>query len=166
MSQSAECLDTIFGQAPGFVSRRKAMLEGYGPEEPGPYIYLGEFASYLVELYVAGDTACFTAVFTTVERLAERQDSEILSLLAVGLFEDIQNICSNNGINHHVFLTWLGPKSRELWEEVDLFWKRLAAAQAQEQGDRRPSRDVTSMLDEVTNPQLRKMIERMYRREG
>jgi len=179
MSASSECFAAVISDAPGFESRWRDVLARWEPEYPGDYNAMLEFASYLVEQYQVGDTSCFAAVFAKVEHCAQSGDWEVLNLISVGLFENIQNLSSHRPIGQAVFLRWLGPKSRQLWDNMNEVWAELAELERQGRlVEKAPwwqfwrrSRSMVAngtsldtMLQNVTNPDLRRIIESMHRR--
>jgi hypothetical protein len=54
-----------------------------------------ELARYVVDNYSKGTTEEFADLFITVESFLDNPDPELENLIAVGLFEDIQNIASH-----------------------------------------------------------------------
>jgi hypothetical protein len=73
---------------------------------------VGEFAHYVVESYAQGITVEFQNLFSTVESLFQNPDSELENLIAVGLFEDIQNIASHRDFGAAPFD---GGSGRAVW---------------------------------------------------
>src|SRR5438046_9312946 len=88
---------------------------------------MSELAHYVVESYANGITVEFLNLFGTVEALLQNSDSEIENLIAVGLFEDIQNIASHRDFGAAPFRRWLAPRSLVIWDEVDAGMKQVAA---------------------------------------
>ena len=74
-------------------------------------------------------TVEFGNSFSTVEALLQNSDPEIENLIAVGLFEDIQNIASHRDFGAVPFRQLLGLRSLVVWDEVDACIKRVAAWQ-------------------------------------
>ena len=135
------------------------------------YSAMGELAHYVIEKYERGKTAEFPDLFGTVERVLANADDELANLIAVGLFEDIQNIASHRSFRHEVFMAWLGDRSKIVWREVDEGMKSVAefvAAENKKQWwqfwKRAPRDDVDSVLSTVQNKELRKIIESNFRR--
>ena len=165
-------VETIVAAVPGFRTSWEKFLEGSKGEERIPY-YTGmsELAHYIVENYAKGATAEFPNLFATVESLLDKHDDDLEGLITVGLFEDIQNIASHRDFGFRVFRQWLGPRSLEVWKEVDAFTKRVASSQQRQRPRwwqfwrRRKIFDSEKALSEVESPELRRIIESMYRKK-
>jgi len=88
----------------------------------------------------------------------------------VGLFEDIQNIASHRDFGATPFRQLLGPRSLVVWDEVDAHMKRVAAWGARNKPRwwqfwrRRRAFDAKQALEQVENPELKKIIEANYRK--
>jgi hypothetical protein len=126
---------------------------------------MSELAHYVVESFAKGVTVEFPNLFSTVEALLQKSDPEIENLIAVGLFEDIQNIASHRDFGTAPFRQLLGPRSLVLWDEVDAGMKRVAAWEARNKPRwwqfwrRRRVFDAKQALEQVENPELKKIIE-------
>ena len=131
---------------------------------------MSELAHYIVESYTKGITVEFPNLFSTVEALLQNSDPEIENLIAVGLFEDIQNIASHRDFGAAPFRLLLGPRSLVVWDEVDVGMKRVAAWAARNKTRwwqfwrRRRAFDAKQALEQVENPELKKIIEANYRK--
>ena len=158
-----ELVSALLRAAPGFAARWEAYLASWKEEEPGDYNAMSEFAHYVVESYATGHTKWFRAFFDTVEQFLCSAIPAVRSILAIGLFEDIQAISSHRPFGDRVFESWLGPKSLEAWREVDENMRR--AAEQARSNDTSPGIDVQALLSQVENPELRKMIEALYWRK-
>ena len=132
---------------------------------------MGELAHYIVESYGRGTTEELPNLFATVESLLRKSEPELENLIAVGLFEDIQNIASHRDFGANPFRQWLGPRSVIVWNEVDAFTLRVAAWTAQQKPRwwqfwrRRTGFDSAKALRQVESPELRKIIEVEFRKE-
>ncbi len=98
-----------------------------GEEERGNYNDISVLARYLVENAAADRTECFAKVFHVVERMIDEGDDAVRELATVGLIEDIQNIALNTGVDHDLFLPWLGPHGRRGWYDIIRLWHGTAA---------------------------------------
>src|SRR6185369_7883353 len=98
--------------------------------------------------------------FVVVEQFMCEGSPAVQSVLAVGLFEDIQTITSHRRIDQAAFERWLGPQSLKSWRKVDADMRRVAESQLTRRNG--VGIDVEKLLSEVRNPELRNMIETLY----
>jgi hypothetical protein len=171
MPTKREQIEPLVAAALNFRNRWEAFLrEWEGEEAPPWYVGIGELAHYVVESHAKGAEVEFPNLFGTIETLLQNSDPEIENLIAVGLFEDIQNIASHRDFGAAPFRRWLGPRSLVVWDEVDAGIKRVAAWAAQNRPRwwqfwrLRRVFDVKRALEQVENPELRKIIEANYRK--
>jgi len=170
MPASQEQIEQLIAAAPNFRDRWQAFLKEWEEEVPPWFVGIGDFAHYVVESYALDDKTEFPKLFSTIERLLQDADPEFKNLIAVGLFEDIQNIASHRDFGAAPFRRWLGPRSLALWDEVDEGMKRVAAWTEQNKPRwwqfwrRRHDFDAKQALEQDENPELRKIIEANYRR--
>jgi hypothetical protein len=171
MPANREQIEQIVAAAPSFRNRWEGFLrEWEGDEVPPWFVGISDLAHYVVESYTQGATVEFPNLFGTVEAILKNPDPEVENLIAVGLFEDIQNIASHRDFGATPFRRWLGPRSLIVWDEVDAGMKRVAAWEAQNKPRwwqfwrRRPTFNVEQALSQVENPELKKIIEANYRR--
>jgi hypothetical protein len=131
---------------------------------------MSELAHYVVESYANGITVEFPNLFSAVEALLQNSDPEIENLIAVGLFEDIQNVASHRDFGAAPFRRLLGPRSLVIWDEVDAGMKQVAAWEDQNKPRwwqfwrRHRVFDAKQALEQVENPELKKIIEANYRK--
>ncbi len=173
MPLSRQDVESIVATVPGFRNRFQEFLQEWEPKDSLPwYLAMSELAHYIVESYGGGITDEFPNLFATVETLLGKSEPELGNLIAVGLFEDIQNVASHRDFGARPFRQWLGPQSLVLWDEVDAFTQRVAAWTAQQRPRwwqfwrRRSEFDSTKALRQVESPELRKVIEAEYRKKG
>jgi len=170
MLLNRQVLETIIQAVPGFRARWDAFLKEWQSEDTPWYLGMGDLAHYVVETYERGNVDEFDNLFRAVEAGLQTDDETLKELIAIGLFEDIQNIASHRACGSSVFRRWLGPRSIAVWDEVDLGMKRVAASAVQRtprwwQFWRRHSGfDAERALSTVESPELRKIIEQMYRK--
>jgi hypothetical protein len=171
MAANREQLEQLVAAAPNFRNRWDGFLKEYEGEEIPPwFVGMSELAHYVVESYANGVTVEFPNLFRTVEALLQNSDSEIENLIAVGLFEDIQNIASHRDFGAAPFRRLLGPRSLVIWDEGDAGMKQVAAWEDQNKPRwwqiwrRRRVFDAKQALEEVENPELKKIIEANYRK--
>lgn len=109
--------------APGVSETWREHLEYWGSEDRGPYTDLGAFAGYLVQSFGSGSTSEFGAVFDVVEQILRDGDESAKQLATIGVLEDIQTIASHESFGAEAFVKWLGPLSREAWDQIDRLWR-------------------------------------------
>ena len=108
---------------PGFEPTWQEHLDWWKGEEPGDYNNTSEFARYLVESFESGQTSEFPAAFAAIEKIFNEGDQESRGLAGIGVIESLQTIGSNHSCGGHVFIPWLGPKSRQAWAEIEKMWE-------------------------------------------
>jgi hypothetical protein len=171
MPANQEQIEQLVAAAPNFRNRWEGFLKEWEGEEVPPwFVGMSELAHYVVECYAKGATVEFPSLFSTVEALLQNSDNEIENLIAVGLFEDIQNIAGHHDFGAAPFRQLLGPRSLVVWDDVDASMKRVAAWEARNEPQwwqfwrRRRVLDAKQALEQVENPELKKIIEANYRK--
>jgi len=171
MPANLEQIEQLVAAAPNFRNRWEGFLKECGEEEVPPrFVGMSELAHYLVESYTKAVTVEFPNLFDTVEALLQNPNPEIENLIAVGLFEDIQNIASHSDFGAAPFRQLLGARSLLSWDEVDARMKRAAAWAARNKPRwwqfwrHRRGFDAERALEQVENPELKKIIEADYRK--
>ena len=123
--------------------------------ELGPYAVLGEFAHHVVDCVAAGDHAAVAPTFAIVEAVLTAGTSHEVSVVRNGFLETLQNIVSHRDVSltGSDFLPLLGPRSTEVWHELNETWLLAAAA--------RPEGGAVSVDDYlgVTDPDLRRHLQ-------
>jgi hypothetical protein len=138
-------------------------LEFWGDQlERGHYNDAAVIAHHLVERFERNDVSEFPATFAVIERCLSEGDQEVVNLVKVGVIEGIQNIASHRPFGSEPFLGWLGPRGRIAWDELCAQWEQLRLALAS--GKVKPSPFPMPDLDKIENPQLRQIVEQMYRK--
>lgn len=171
MPADREQIERLVAATPNFRKRWETFLkESEGEDVPPWFIAMSELAHYVVDSYAKRMTIEFPNLFSTVETLLQNSDPEIENLIAVGFFEDIQNIASHRDFGAAPFRQLLGPRSLVVWDEIDAGMKRVAAWQARNKPRwwqfwrRRSAFDAKQALEQVENPELKKIIEANYRK--
>jgi len=171
MPANREQIEQIVAAAPNFLDRWERFLKDWESEKVPPwYVGMSELAHYVVENYAQGFTVEFSKLFGTVEAFLQNPDPELENLIAVGLFEDIQNIASHREFGASPFRRWLGARSLVVWDEVDAGMQRVAAWSARNKPRwwqfwrRRTAFDAKQALEQVESPVLKKIIEANYRK--
>ena len=169
MPVNRETFESIIAAVPDFRPQWEEFLREWEAEGAW-YVGMGELAHYVVETYEQGKTDRFNDLFAAIESAFDENDDKARELLTVGLFEDIQNIASHRNFGSSVFRSWLGPQSIAAWDQVDLDMRRVAAWASRQQPRwwqfwrQRRKFDPEAALRQVENRELRKIIERSYRK--
>ena len=165
-----EQLERIVAAVPDFRTRWDSLLREWEKEgEPPWYIGMNELAHYLVDCQSQGTTSEFPTLFSTIEEVLQSSDRDIQSLIAIGLFEDMQSIASHREFGAAPFRERLGARSLQIWDEVDEGMKRVAAWQQTQKPKwwqfwrKRKTFDAEKALSQVQSPELRKILEAEYR---
>lgn len=139
--------------------------------------WMAELGSYAVAEFEAGHVEEIRPAFGLAERLIASGSEEERHAAIVGFLETIQNVASHRDHGAVVFEQFLGPNSRIAWTELNQLWKgksSLAEVVAAETGatlrprwwqfwKKRHRRSPGELLNQVENPELRKIIEQMTR---
>ena len=60
--------------------------------------------------------------FDLMEYWLKNGNKSVRDLVVIGFFEDLQNDASQQAFGKEAFVQFLGPKSREAWDELERFW--------------------------------------------
>ena len=117
MPANREQIEQLIAAAPNFRNRWEGFLKECEEEEVPPwFLGMSELAHHVVESFAKGATAELRNLFSTVEAILQNPNPEIENLIAIGLFEDIQNIASHRDFGAEPFRQLLGPRSLVLWD--------------------------------------------------
>lgn len=147
------------------------MSEWKSEDQPPWYIGMNELAHYVIDCQSQGSTSELPTLFSTLEDILQNPDCDIESLIAIGLFEDMQNIATHRELGAAPFRQWLGTRGLALWDEVDAGVKRVAAWQEAQKPKwwqfwrKRGGFELEKALSQVQSPELRKILESEYRRK-
>jgi len=139
--------------------------------------WMQELASHVVDVFERGRVEEVDAAFQLAEQLFASGSEEDRHAAVVGFLETVQNVASHKEHGAVVFEQFLRPQSRKAWAELNQVWKgkvSLAEVVAAETAARlrprwwqiwkkRKTRSPREMLNQVENPELRKIIEQMTR---
>ncbi len=89
----------------------------------GPYIDVGEFVHFLIDSYELGNGDLMRRAFQAVEDLLVEGDRSVQEITALGILETLQCAASWKPYGNKAFIQWLGPKSREEWDELVEIWR-------------------------------------------
>jgi hypothetical protein len=138
---------------------------------------MSELASHVVNLFEAGHTEEIRPAFELAENLIDAGTDTEKHAAVVGFLETVQNVASHRKCGLAVFEIFLGPKSQCAWVDLIDVWRgktSLAEIVASETGAtlrprwwqfwrRRNKRTPSELLNQVENPELRKIIEQITR---
>jgi len=123
MIQKTEVMPLILARCPGFVPMWEKHLAFWQGEDAGIYNDLGEFAHFIVDCYSRQEIDPIAAAFAIVEQLLCDGDQEVRAAATIGFLEDVRNIASWRPFGSAVFIQWLGPKSKQAWDEIGETWR-------------------------------------------
>ena len=145
-----------------------------------PLTTMDEFARFVLSEFESGRGEHLRPAFEIVEKHLASEDEEISAAMAFGFLETLQNVASHRTYGADVFRSYLGETALYVWNDLNTAWEgksSLADVLAAEAGAsldppwwqfwkrrRRPS--PKEMLDQVENPELRKIIEGMTRQQS
>jgi hypothetical protein len=98
-------------------------LASWNGERAGDFNDVAVFAHHIVDCYAKGVTTEYGALFATLERILREGDEEARRLAAFGVLEDVQTLSSHQPFGPDAFVSWLGPKSREAWDQIATLWR-------------------------------------------
>lgn len=172
MARMAGMLEEINGSYPS-LARQLSLLAA---DEASDCRLMAELGSHIVDLVQAGRTDEVRPAFSLAERLIGSGTESERHAAIVGFLETIQNVGSHRAFGAGAFTAFLGPLSRRAWAELTEAWKgktSLAEVVAAETGARlespwwefwrRKRQSVRELLEQVDNPELRKLLEQITR---
>jgi len=118
-----EIMPRLVEEFPGFRPRWEKHLSFWKGEPAGGYNDISEFAHFVVkELYPSGKTEEVQHAFDLMEQWLVNGNQKVRDLVVIGFLEDVQNIASWQPFGRAVFLPFLGPQSRDAWNEIERVW--------------------------------------------
>jgi hypothetical protein len=119
----ADVMSRLVEEFPGFRPRWEKHLALWKGEPAGNYIDIAEFAHFVVEeLYASGEPGRVQHAFDLMEGWLANGDRGVSDLVIIGFLEDVQNIASWQTFGREAFVQFLGPKSRDAWNELERVW--------------------------------------------
>ena len=139
--------------------------------------FMAELGRHVVDLFQAGRSEEVRPAFSLAERLIAEGSEVERRAAVVGFLETVQNVASHGHCGAAAFTGFLGPRSQAAWSELNEIWKgktSLAEVVAAETGARldppwwqfwrrRKRKSARELLEEVENPELRRIIEQITR---
>ncbi len=113
----------LVAEFPAFRPRWDKHLEYWEGKPAGYYNDITEFVYFVVrDLYPSGQIEEVHRALDMMEDLLKNGSSAVQELVVIGFFEDLQNLASRQAFGKEAFIPFLGPKSREAWDELERFW--------------------------------------------
>ena len=116
MIHQEHLLTNLFDAFPAFVPDTDAV--------DLPYIVLGEFARFVIDIFESGDSTELRKAIELIELLHTDGDPFVREAATIGLLEGIQNTWLARGAIPHGFEESLLPESRRWWDSLNGFWSR------------------------------------------
>ncbi len=120
-----DVLPRLVAKFPGFRPRWEKHIECWEGKPAGYYNDITQFVYFVVrELYPSGKTEEVQHAFDLLEYWLKSGSKGVRELVVIGFFEDLQNLASQQTFGKEAFVPFLGPKSRETWDELERTWGR------------------------------------------
>jgi len=108
---------------PSFSERWRRHLACWGGEPAGAYNEMAEFAHFVVEdLYEKRTLDETRRAFEFLDKLFVEGDQNTRDLIGFGFFETLQCFASWRPYSSTVFEEFLGPMSKQVWNEIQRKW--------------------------------------------
>lgn len=103
----------------------ESLKEEYSDGDPTRlfYVDIENISRYIVECVKKGETDFLDKLFERVEYIISNCDSDVETLMVVGLFEGIQNIGGREIDYYSGFNRWLRPTSKIKWDNLIDGWE-------------------------------------------
>lgn len=131
---------------------------------------MDELASHIVDAYESGKEDEVRPAFEFAEQLMVDGSASARNLAVIGFLETVQNVASHRACGMEAFEKFLGSASVKAWAELHKIWEgktHLAQVVAAENGNTqfklKSKLTPREMLEKVTDPILRKLIEQSTR---
>jgi hypothetical protein len=109
---------------PDFSPRWRKHLAYWRGEPAGNYIDMAEFVHFVVEdLYEQSNLDELRRFFECLERLFVEGNQETRDIIGLGFLETLQNFASWRSYGNTVFEQFLGPMSRQVWNDIKRQWR-------------------------------------------
>ena len=119
----ADVMPRLVAEFPGFRPRWEKHLALWEGQPAGTYNDITQFVYFLVcDLYPSGKAEEVQHAFDLMEYWLKSSNESVRELVAIGFLEDLQNLASRREFGKEAFLPFLGPKSREAWDDLERFW--------------------------------------------
>ncbi len=119
----ADVMPRLVAEFPGFRPRWEKHLESWEGEPAGNYNDITQFVYFVVrDLYPREKIEEVQHAFDLMEYWLKNGNESVRELVVIGFLEDLQNLASRQAFAKEAFIPFLGPKSREAWDELERFW--------------------------------------------
>jgi hypothetical protein len=119
----ADVMPRLVAEFPGFRARWEKYLESWEGKPAGNYNDIAQFANFVVrDLFLNGKTDEVQRAFDLMEYWLKDGSKSLRELIVIGFFEEVQNLALGQGLALDSFVPFLGPKSREAWDELERSW--------------------------------------------
>jgi hypothetical protein len=121
---SSPLISALVNSFPDFEARWGKQVALWGGKPAGSYNDMAEFVHFVVEdVYEKGEVQNVKKIFEWMEQALVEGDENDRNLIGLGFFETLQCIASWQPYGSAVFEQFLGPVSREIWEELRTIWR-------------------------------------------
>lgn len=94
--------------------------------EQSPYLDIGVIERYFADCIASAKTSDFAHLFAAAEYVFESGDEDTRNLIAVGFMEGVWFQAEQVGLTINDFDIWLGPKAKQAWIDLKVFWAGVA----------------------------------------
>jgi hypothetical protein len=118
----SDVMPRLVVEFPGFRPRWEKHIESWEGKPAAYYNDITEFVHFIVrDLYPSGKIEEVQHAFDLMEYLLKNGNHGVRELVQIGFLEDLQNFASRQAFGKEAFVPFLGPKSREAWDELEKF---------------------------------------------
>jgi hypothetical protein len=118
----ADVMPRLVAEFPGFRPQWEKHIESWEGKPAEYYNDITEFVHFVVrDLYPSGKIEEVQHAFDLMEYLLKNGNHGVRELVQIGFLEDLQNLASGQAFGKEAFVPFLGPKSREAWDELEKF---------------------------------------------
>jgi len=126
----SEVMPRLVAEFPDLRDQWEKHLKSWEGKSPGSYIDIGLFVRFVVQdLYPSGKTEVVQRAFDLMEDWLKNGHVSVQELVVIGFLEDLQNLASQQPFGKDAFIPFLGPKSREAWDDLERFWAGKSASE-------------------------------------
>jgi len=119
----ADVMPRLVAEFPGFRPRWEKHHESWEGEPAGNYNDITQFVYFVVrDLYPREKIEEVQHAFDLMEYWLKNGNESVRELVVIGFLEDLQNLASRQAFAKEAFIPFLGPKSREAWDELERLW--------------------------------------------
>jgi hypothetical protein len=113
----------LVAEFPEFRPRWEKHIQYWEGKSAGYYNDITQFVYFVIgDLYPSRKIEELQRAFDVMEHLLKNGSHGVRELVQVGFLEDLQNLAAEQAFGKEAFIPFLGPKSREAWDELERFW--------------------------------------------